>query len=106
MSDVNLHDVVEISYKLIVPTNLFLGYSILQVVFPPITNIRKGSFFLPCSSSQRINCFEMMLLPQVRSTLVTSRIWKRCTKERRLEYIEGFSNALDHLFVGLDVFST
>ena len=28
----------------------------------------------------------------------------RCTKERRLEYIKSFPNALDHLFIGSDVF--
>ena len=63
-------------------------------------------FCLPCSSSQRTFCFVMMLLPQVRSMLATSRIRMRCTKERRLENFKSFSNALNHLLIGLDVFPT
>ena len=50
-----------------------------------IPSSRKISLFLPCSSSQRIICFVMMLLPQMRSMLVTSRIRMRCTKEMHSE---------------------
>ena len=52
--------------------------------FPSIPHIRKGSVFLPCGSSQRIISFVMMLLPQLRFMLVTSRIWTRCTKHHVL----------------------
>ena len=48
--DINLYDVVEISYKRIVPTNVFL-FSIFQIVFPSIPNIRKGSVFLVAARS-------------------------------------------------------
>ena len=70
-------------------------------------NRRKSSLFLPCSSSQRIICFVMMLLPQLRSMLVTSRIRMRCTKEMQSEGLKkSFPDALNQLLVGSDVFST
>ena len=106
MRDVNLHDAIEVSNKLIVPTNCFLVFSVMIIDFPTVLNILKCSPSLRCGGSQRINGFVMMLFPWLISALVTFRSWTRCTKERRLENIEGFPNTSNHLVVGSNVFST
>ena len=51
--DVNLYDVVVISYKRIVPTSDFLGFPFSQIVSSSIPNIRKKiqSFFLVAARS-------------------------------------------------------
>ena len=83
--DFNLYDVVEISYKRVVPTNSFGGFSIFQIVFPvdPTYSQRFCLSSLWQLAAHHLLCDDAVATIAIHAC-VTSRIQIRCTKERRL----------------------
>ena len=91
VSDVKLCDLVELSYKRIVPTSGCWGFSICQIVFPSIPKIRKSSSQKFCLSSlQQLAAHRLLRDAPWRSMLVTSRIRMRCTKKNILRTSKAF----------------
>ena len=105
MRDINLYDVVEVSYKRICPTNGFLD-ALYSAPFSHRSRIFRKVLpsFLVAARSPR---FVRRLLPQSGVHACNlSNSDEIDARKRRCEDIKSFPNTLNHFLVGFDVFST